>query len=200
MTNHLSQVRLWIATAVALVALLTVAGSATASKPSPRPSLPANVKGTKDTLSTVGQRHHGHRTLGRRAGKQKRASAAATIYNWTVRSPAATCYDDRVSTSQVSVSAPLVYAADEPGQWVYWRSYLYDAATRQIQEIGPLQSAWVTRTSSAAFTYQSYAIYRGRSVRAGAEVFWYSPRYGWHNTWRNDLPFTSYGRLIGSVC
>ena len=74
--------------------------------------------------------------------------------------------------------------------------------TKKRYEIGAFERAWATATSPAPFpTPQNFTVGNVRgAVGAGVEVWWYSPRYGWHYTWRTNLPFTYAGGYTANSC
>jgi hypothetical protein len=179
-------------------------------RPAAAPGAPAKPR---HLARKAGRGFKPHKLRGHRS--HNTASLAAASYSFYLQSPAVTCQnvfrnDPRYYgfSRLVSVATPTAYAVEEPGQWLYWRAWVFDWATGQIVNSGDVsafQGAWATTTTPAAFPLRQDFYVANLSTRGpvgvGIEVWWNSPRSGWRYSWRTYLPITHIpGSYVNTSC
>lgn len=168
---------------LALAVIAAAAGPAAAQAQPTRGSGPGPAAGSQRTRPPADLLRLAP-AAARRPARGMPLARAATTYTFSTRYPAVTCsYGPDVNgltTRNMYVLAPVVYAADHPSQWVYWRTVVSDGTHWWSDG---WNTAVAYSSSPAAFNppTEYYSPLTNLQVYVNLEVWWWSTVYGWHS-------------------
>jgi hypothetical protein len=143
-------------------------------------------------LRAAGRSAEARRALRPRVARAALAGSGATFY---VRLPhAGTCFFGFSSGQiirEISIAPPIVYALDQPSQYVYWSGFVYNFTTGATTwpATPTFQQAIATQSTAATFAgNQAVRLTGGGTQAIGVNVYWWSGTRGWLSGSAWDLP------------